>query len=455
MGEACELPGCSGDPRKCKSLVTSAIMAALATPMPVALLYRWKGFERASAWAWRGRMVHDLLGRSFEACFPEKVIREAEQQLARAAAAAAATGNGGKDEVADVRAKQNSRAGSVIKSFKNDVGAARLHSACLLNRPVQHFLNEALAAEAAVTKCTNMLTLVPADASENPTELADQQSDAFRRNLKLISGRSGQQVVQEMFDLVKSFSGPVWCDLRASRKLQYDICRQLLVGMTDAWRRLCFYYQQPKFEIFQACAGLEFNHFLARKVGNSILLRSSECPKCIDPLFSLPFAKQLADTSQHVSARAHRCLFRLLSCTKLSSSSCERKHLLGQESRLGRKRGRGLQCESMSKLTYRKSVKQTGDKLREMLLRKHFGSDTEGLRRFSQSLAGLKVFRSRRGGKVDTQQFKIARERNPRRVRPYDVFMSEEKHHLPAQMPWLQKKRVLDERWRLVSDEDL
>lgn len=66
---------CNGSARKSERLVCAAVVLAIGGPMCLPLLYRWKGFEKAVAWVWRGVRQHRLLSRAWDNLFPTQKTR--------------------------------------------------------------------------------------------------------------------------------------------------------------------------------------------------------------------------------------------------------------------------------------------------------------------------------------------------------------------------------------------
>ena len=66
---------CNGSAARSRKLVKGAIMLSIGGPMCVPLLYRWKGFEKAVAWAWRAVRQHRLLIRAWSKVFPAQRVR--------------------------------------------------------------------------------------------------------------------------------------------------------------------------------------------------------------------------------------------------------------------------------------------------------------------------------------------------------------------------------------------
>ena len=80
-----------------------------------------------------------------------------------------------------------------------------------------------------------------------------------------------------------------------------------------------------------------------------MLERSQQCSYCIDPFFTLPWAKRLL--GRRTAKALASCCRDLLSLAPMSSSIGERKHLLGQACR-PRKRGRAPGAAGLHKATY-------------------------------------------------------------------------------------------------------
>ena len=93
--------------------VKKAAVLCIGGPLEKCLAYRWKGFEKASSWALRGRRYHDLLKAAFLLLCPKSVVTKARAALARRLAIQP----GAVDE-ATRKMKHNVRGGSVIEWFE-------------------------------------------------------------------------------------------------------------------------------------------------------------------------------------------------------------------------------------------------------------------------------------------------------------------------------------------------
>ena len=99
---------------------------------PLCLLYRWKGFETASCFLYRCKLLWgSILDRIPGWVFDSKTVAEAERDQALAA-------QQGDD---NYRANHAVRGGKAKDWFKADTGGKQMWKAVLLNRPQQIYLN--------------------------------------------------------------------------------------------------------------------------------------------------------------------------------------------------------------------------------------------------------------------------------------------------------------------------
>eukprot|EP00959_Pyramimonas_sp_CCMP1952_P069392 1448179-Pyramimonas_sp.AAC.1 len=75
--------GCNGDREKSLKLVTQCILTSVGRGYVTPLEYRWKGMEKASSKAFRGRRQHRLLDRALERMYPKSTVDKARANVAR------------------------------------------------------------------------------------------------------------------------------------------------------------------------------------------------------------------------------------------------------------------------------------------------------------------------------------------------------------------------------------
>lgn len=263
---------CNGSRVRSLANVKPRVALSICGRLEIALTYRWKGFEKANAWCYRGRKQHDLLLRGLKRLWKPKAIRDAEEQAALL----------GPENVPD-NIKRTVRAASVITNFSKNLGGVENEVACLLNAPLQHFLNESLAAEKATTKFAELASLNSTEAVVEPPEMIAARSDAKKRNLSIILGRKGDAAVNEAFAMLTSYSTGAWAEISSPRQRKHDLACSLVRLIAEAWWRLVFYYkQQPKFEVFAACAQDHPDQALAAQVCTPLEQRGAACPMCVD-----------------------------------------------------------------------------------------------------------------------------------------------------------------------------
>jgi hypothetical protein len=360
----------------------------------------------------------------------------------------------------DQHSKQQVRGGSVVQFVREDPGARKVERACVLNAPIQTFLNKAFAAEAALTACVDDALTTSCSATCLSAEAQGRKSKACDRNLAFVSGENGRAVVKDMTSCFLSYSEGPWHDLDVTSEEKHSSCLAMLCGMGDAWHRLVFTYDQPKYLIFEVCRGGEYDSGRVGLLAGGIRRRSEACSGCVDPFFARPWADRLLDHRPAVARKAHGCLQDVLSCLLVSSARCERKHLLGQETKGARRRGRALQCKTLSKVTYAKSVELAAAKARESVLKQCVGDSSKLRRSFAQAAASLRVGRwrqRRRDGLVEARAFRKVNQTSSRlpRVRSFDVFIRENFASQPEGLTMAQKRQRLNTEWKSLNRDCL
>lgn len=150
LGASC--PVCKGDERQAKRNVCCAVKLSLCRSCVVPLEYRWKGMDQASAGAYRGCKQHRLLPRALARVFDSAKVRKAEENMVAAAA---------RGEETDAGSKRLAKGGQVTQYFSKEVNMDAVDGCMVANKPLQHFMNAAFAAEAATTLYCNLLHATP------------------------------------------------------------------------------------------------------------------------------------------------------------------------------------------------------------------------------------------------------------------------------------------------------
>jgi len=150
LGLVC--PVCGGDEGRAKRNTLGAVKLSLCRSCVVPLEYRWKGMDEASAGAYRGTKQHHLMPRSLRGVFDSAKVRKAEDAVALAVI---------RGEEPDAGSKRMAKGGQVTTYFSNEINMHAVDACMVANKPLQHFLNASLAAEAATTKYCNLLHATP------------------------------------------------------------------------------------------------------------------------------------------------------------------------------------------------------------------------------------------------------------------------------------------------------
>lgn len=233
-------------------------------------------------------------------------------------------------------------------NFVVQLGKKHVGRAVVLNAPLQHFLNAAFEAENATTNYQQALVKVTSQTNSMPESLLDLKRKATECNLGIISGQRGEAVLKSMEQLCSDFNSEGWQDLGLTHPEKFDMCGNIIVQICDAYVRLVLYYKQSKFEVFQVCRSADYCKDFVGQVTRNMVSRSEACPTCVDPFFGKQWLSRLQDV--RTASKAHRTLCDMLPTLRVTSVRTEKKHLLGQETRLAKRRGRCLTVKELRHL---------------------------------------------------------------------------------------------------------
>lgn len=220
-------------------------------------------------------------------------------------------------------------------------------------------------------------------------------ADAHANVMNFISGRRGRAVILEMFQLVRSFANEGWHGLSISDDVKFQLCEAMLSGMADSFHRLVFILLDPRWKLFGVCESTSFDSALVKHIVDPLLALMRTCDRCKDVYFAEPWLRRLSDDDERIRSKAHRCLTSVVPTLAVSAVRCEKKHLLGSETRAQKRRGKALACKTLMKVTYSKSVYGGWKRARAIVLAKHCGGKV-GKRKFGQALGHFRIQNDRR-----------------------------------------------------------
>jgi hypothetical protein len=140
--------------------------------------------------------------------------------------------------------------------------------------------------------------------------------------------------------------------MRLTNAAKASLSLLLVCGMNDAWRRTVFYFDCPRFEIFQACHDEAGQHSYDLHRLKRVLSRLQQakgiCPRCLDPDWTDPLVVHMATQPRH----SWQLLVDVLVSLRINSNTSERAHLPGEETKPGKVRGRALSAPRLAAVTY-------------------------------------------------------------------------------------------------------
>ena len=185
-------------------------------------------------------------------------------------------------------------------------------------------------------------------------EVEDLRVSSSKMVVDFISGDRGRVAVREMFCMLSSFRCDAWEDLNISYDEKFEYASNMMMGLGDMWRRLVFNVQVPKLEMLCVVSKAETPRQVQPML-EGLKRRSEQCQDCVCMFTKTWMSRLMTDDSACEALTSCRDLVATL---PVITSKCERKHLLGQDCKPGRRRGRALHPRKLSQRSYAKSVQQ-------------------------------------------------------------------------------------------------
>ena len=189
-------------------------------------------------------------------------------------------------------------------------------------------------------------------------------------------------------NFLEDLDGSAWgtCLQLLSREERFNGSKMFIASEGSSWYRLNFKFDQPMFKILQECTSTEYNESRLQEALQPFRDARARCGMCVDEACSGPWLDRMP------SRRTHNVLRHVNALLPMSSVVCEKKHLLGQETHPGKRRGLALKPRRLGVRTYQKSV-------RDALVRQHkaaykrLGSLGLNLKAFSKYLCRMSSHR--------------------------------------------------------------
>lgn len=141
----------------------------------------------------------------------------------------------------------------------------------------------------------------------------------------------------------------------------------------------------------------------------------------------------------------------------MTKSQVERKHLLGQELKPGKRRGRAPSAATLGKKTYRKLASQVAARQQTIVKDDVVGMSSQARRQFSQNMAAFRVGKWKhidvKGKVVLGALNRSFRKKRKKAARAYDVFSSQAYGQVGPGSFGEKRARVV-QRYRALSADD-
>ena len=229
FGHVCP-PGCPcGRTRaKARKSVIAAVNIVHGVGPGLALLYRWKGVDAASAYVFRGCQHHRVLQRGLKQLCNAKKLRDAEELIAR------------NPEGDNIGAKFTVKIGKTIDYLINiDPKAEQIALCVIFGDPPHIYLNEVFKAEEAVSRVYDAVR-TPGDIVADALRQRNIEK-AEKRNFFILSGKYGHDVIRRYTARISDFGHECW-DM-FERPTVFENMLYMLMSLAQAWRRLVWWFE--------------------------------------------------------------------------------------------------------------------------------------------------------------------------------------------------------------------
>lgn len=405
--------------------------------------------DKALGFAVRGRGNHDILPLALQLMWSKK-----ELQTARIAAEEAQS----VDELS-FATRTACKAGSVLAHFDNDVGAGKLMRAYVLALPLQTYINKVMQADKAVGLLCNAESV----GASNDV-IASLALECQRLNMAFVAGINGRAVVEAYTDMIVDFSDHRWHTPRMPEAYKLQTALSATRSLMSAWRRLVFYFEDARFQLFKACTpdqGDSFTYDSAHvdSTMTSVQQRFSSCPACLDSSFAQEMLRMWSRYALHAyqmlsGIRQHMCI---------GSGVVERVHLLGQELKPAKSRGVAVCARVLGERTYIKSAVQERKQKRDLVHEHVLGQYGISLKRFHAMSRAFRLGGARRKTQTSAGSLKVAsaldakqKGKRKRKAAAFGCFQTE-KWLVKAKVgtaAFLAEKRRIAGLWATLSEDD-
>lgn len=278
---------------------------------------------------------------------------------------------------------------------------------------------------------------------------------AFRLNSMVLSGRSGQVIVERFTAALQDFGDAAWKGLPLRKEDLFASALLMARAMADAWRRLCIPYEQPRFRIFDAChvrGQAVYDRDRILDVARPLIAMQGVCEQCVEQEFTGKLLGPLLSNDLSVSKAAHQLLCDIMCSLRVSSASVERAHLPAEECRPAKARGRAMEVAGVAAHTYRRFVRDEHTALHAKAQEEVLNAAGLTSQQFSALSRGGRFGASSGAGRAPVGM------RQPRALSGVDLFRSEQwNRSLAARVgsrAHLAEGRRIREAWSALAPEE-
>ena len=194
---------------------------------------------------------------------------------------------------------------------------------------------------------------VPTPEDEQATIL-NLENKARTENVRVLSGDAAWEALATMTAKLENYGDEAWTGFKRPKLFHGSMLVCCMIG--SGYYRLVFRYGDPKLLLLTACAPVYQADAVTRALA-PLYQKRQACSDCVDKTFTDPWLDKL-NVPEGQRKRKYDFIRRALPVYPVTTLVDEKQHLMGQEIRAPKRRGRTVSPFHLTLKTYRKVVQQ-------------------------------------------------------------------------------------------------
>ena len=258
------------------------------------------------------------------------------------------------------------KAKNVMSYLRRVDGKRVFEELFLVTHPVQRYINQVAHAEKLNREVTVAMDRTDASGQKN------LENQAALCNRRFLTGLRGQEVLIEYGNLLTFSSAESWrTPVIVDRASLFKLRLRAVKVQADAWRRLVFKFQDPRYMLITMSEGSGPSEVALRNSNSLEEIKGiKKFPMCFDDV-----TEELISLGERAPERLHGLSRKIMVVLPVTTSPVEKHHLIAQETMLKKRRGRALRPEQVASHSFRahqiQVARRQSEQVEAEVLRKH------------------------------------------------------------------------------------